>query len=194
MPRTAIQHVDVGYVLPATAIAPLLCREAGTPQQGDVAMGASHDDPQILGGKTDIARLSSMLGPPSGLTCPDCGGVLWQIEEGTKAKLVRFQCHVGHRYSPRSLTMQQDERIEGALWTAVRALEERADLRRRMADQTQAAGLAAVSEAFAEQAQMATQQANELRDLLSRSGGRAAMSAERATEDVPARRQRPRQQ
>jgi two-component system chemotaxis response regulator CheB len=153
-------------------------------------MGESNiDDPQLPGGKTDIARMNTKLGPPSGLTCPDCGGALWQIQEG---QLARFQCHVGHRYSSESLVMQHDERVEAALWTAVRALEERADLRRRMASQTEAAGLAAVSEAFAEQAEAAAEQADQIRGLLTHSGeGPTDRGAE--IEQLTARRKRPRQ-
>jgi two-component system chemotaxis response regulator CheB len=131
--------------------------------------------------------MNAELGPPSALTCPDCGGALWQIDEG---HLVRYQCHVGHHYSPESLVMQHDERVEGALWTAVRALEERADLRRRMASQTEAAGLAAVSEAFAEQAQAAAEQADQIRDLLANSDGHAPAPQVAA---IPARRKRSRQ-
>jgi two-component system, chemotaxis family, protein-glutamate methylesterase/glutaminase len=165
MPRNAIAHVVVDYVLPAAAIAPLLCREARVPlSEGDVAMGGSNsEDPQIPGVKTDITRMNADLGPPSGLTCPDCGGALWQVEQ---KELVRFQCHVGHHYSPESLSVQQADRVEVALWTAVRALEERADLRRRLASQTAGAGLAKVSEGFATQASEAKQQADQIRELL----------------------------
>jgi two-component system chemotaxis response regulator CheB len=147
------------------------------------------DDPQLPGNKTDIARMNAQLGPPSGLTCPDCGGALWQIDED---KLVRFQCHVGHRYSPESLVMQQDDRVEDALWTAVRVLEERADLRRRMASQTEAAGLAAVAESFAQQAEAAELQANQIRDLLA-NPGTDAPTTEAQTVELPARRKRSRQ-
>ena len=56
---------------------------------------------------------------------------------------------------------QQDDRVERALWTAVRILEERAELRRRMASETEAAGLEAVSQSFAAQASLAEEQANQ---------------------------------
>lgn len=190
LPRNAIAHVDVDYVLTAAAIAPLLIRETGLPPQGAVAVGESDlDDPQLPGVKTDIADMNAKLGPPSGLTCPDCGGALWQIEEGN---LVRFQRHVGHHYSPDSLVIQHDERVENALWAAVRALEERAELRRRMADQTGVAGLTAVSEGFAAQAQSAATQADQIRDLLEHRGGRT-FASDIETVELPARRKRPRQ-
>jgi two-component system, chemotaxis family, protein-glutamate methylesterase/glutaminase len=188
MPRNAIEHVVVDHVLPATAIAPLLCRETDVAPQGDAAMDRTGSkDPQIPGHTTDIPDMNSQVGPPSGFTCPDCGGALWQIRED---KLVRFQCHVGHRYSPESLLVQQDERVEAALWTAVRSLEERAELRQRMAEQTEAAGMLALSESFDEQAQSAKQQANQIRDLLARLE-RAPTTDTPAPEPV-ARRKRPR--
>jgi two-component system, chemotaxis family, protein-glutamate methylesterase/glutaminase len=191
MPRNAIDHVDIDYVLPAAAIHPLLCRETRLPPQGDVAMSRTpSDDPQIPGRKTDIARMNSQLGPPSALTCPDCGGALWQVDED---ELVRFQCHIGHRYSPESLVVQQDHRVEEALGTAVRALEERADPRRRMASQTEAAGLAAVSAYFAEQAEAAEHHANQIRDVLAHAAGRTPTKDDPAME-LPARRKRQRQQ
>ncbi len=189
MPRAALAHVEVDYVLPAAAIAPLLRRETVL-RQGEPTMGEGTDnDPQLPGNKIDIAGMNAELGPPSGLTCPDCGGALWQIDDGN---LVRFQCHVGHHYSPESLAMHQDEGVEQALWSAVRALEERAELRRRMASQTEAAGLAAVAESFAAQASEAEKQADQIRGVLEDSGGGTPMPAAEAAE-LPMRRKRSRQ-
>lgn len=187
MPRNAISHVDIDHILQPEAIAPVLIRES-RPRPGGVAMGGGDfEDPQLPGVKTNIAEMNLALGPPSGLTCPDCGGALWQIEDGG---LVRFRCHVGHHYSPESLAVQQNDRVESALWSAVRALEERAELQRRLASQTEEAGLSVVSESFAEQAYTTEQRANEIRGLLARSE-----APEHATEpkEVPARRRRSRQ-
>ena len=69
-------------------------------------------------------------GEPSMVTCPDCGGVLWEVGEGG---LLRYRCHVGHAYTEEGLRAEQASRLEGALWTAVRALEESAALARRLA-------------------------------------------------------------
>src|SRR5262245_59450484 len=147
------------------------------------------DDPQLPGVKTDIADMVSRLGRPSALTCPDCGGALWQIKEGN---LVRYQCHVGHRYSSDSLMEQHDERVEKAPWTAGRWLEERAELRRDMASQTGAAGLAAVSEAFTEQAESAEMEADQIRELLTNAGAPIS-EPDATTVELPAGRKRPRQ-
>ena len=151
--------------------------------------GSDLDDPQLPGVKTDITDMNSTLGLSSGLTCPDCGGALWQIDDGN---LVRFQCHVGHHYSPESLETQHDARVEEALWSAVRILEERAELRRRMANETHDKGMTVTSESFAEQARSAEMQADQIRDLLARSAD-GSSSLDRETVDVSTRRKRPRQ-
>ena len=45
---------------------------------------------------------------------------------------MRFACRVGHVFSPDSLIAEHGKELERALWSALRSLEERADLYRRM--------------------------------------------------------------
>src|SRR5205823_3629767 len=68
---------------------------------------------------------------PSAFACPECHGVLWELHDG---HLVRFRCRVGHAFSPESLQAAQSENIEDTLWSAARALEEKAGFLRRMAE------------------------------------------------------------
>ena len=69
-------------------------------------------------------------GRPSAYSCPDCNGVLWEVEDGGQ---LRFRCRVGHAFATDSLIALQTEKTEDALWAAVRALEEKASLNRRVA-------------------------------------------------------------
>lgn len=76
-------------------------------------------------------------GAPSVYTCPDCGGTLWELD--TQATL-RFRCRTGHAFSQRSLLSSQTNTVEAALWSAIRILEERRDLLRRIAGRAENTG------------------------------------------------------
>lgn len=70
-------------------------------------------------------------GNPSVFACPECHGVLWELREGN---LTQFRCRVGHTYTTDSLVVELSEASEAALWAALRALEEKAAMQRRIAD------------------------------------------------------------
>jgi two-component system, chemotaxis family, protein-glutamate methylesterase/glutaminase len=102
-------------------------------------------------------------GQPSGFSCPDCNGVLWEMQtEGLR----RYRCRVGHAWSPGSLLIQQSEALEAALWIALRTLEERAALARRLAEPARRRGHSITATRFEEQATEAQQAARLVRNLL----------------------------
>src|SRR5215212_5648034 len=68
-------------------------------------------------------------GQTSTYSCPDCGGVLWQLDEKS---VPHFQCHVGHRYGPDELVVAKSRALEQALYEAVRGLKEKAMLLRQL--------------------------------------------------------------
>ena len=69
------------------------------------------------------------LGFPSGYTCPDCNGSLIAVSDGN------YRCEVGHAWTSHALLCARDQEVEGALWIAVRSLQEKARLSRRLAQQ-----------------------------------------------------------
>ncbi|HYF34407.1 MAG TPA: hypothetical protein VD994_03880, partial [Prosthecobacter sp.] len=70
------------------------------------------------------------LGKRSTMICPTCKGALWEIEEKS---LLRFRCHIGHAYTAEGLMEDQEAEVELALSHALRALEDRVDLAKRLA-------------------------------------------------------------
>lgn len=107
------------------------------------------------------------LGPPSAFACPDCHGVLFEIREGA---LGRFRCRVGHAWSAESLAARQAVAVEGALWMALRSLEEKAALSDRMAKGARDRGHRVSGASFAAQAEEARVHAMVIRDVILRSG------------------------
>ena len=109
--------------------------------------------------------------PPTNLTCPECGGSLWELQEGPE---VRYACQVGHAYSLGSLVEEQGRALEMTLWSAVRALEERAEMHQRLARRS--AGTR--RETYEERSAEASAQARSLRETLSEAGRLAVAAGE----------------
>jgi two-component system chemotaxis response regulator CheB len=89
------------------------------------------------------------LGDPSGYTCPDCNGSLVSISEGN------FRCQVGHAWTAEALLSARDDELEGALWIAVRSLQEKVKLARDMASKADAGLLVRRYTAIAEETEHA---------------------------------------
>ena len=58
----------------------------------------------------------------TGITCPECSGVLEVQREGHGN--LRFICRVGHTMSVDELLAGKEEKIETDMWATVRAMEE----------------------------------------------------------------------
>ena len=163
MPGNALQVVAVDHVVPAGAIGELLARLVTEPA---AEPGRAPSDLEVEVEVEDFS-LEAMEGEhpgvPSGFSCPDCNGVLWGIQD---SGLQRFRCRVGHAWSPESLLTRQSELLEAALWVALRSLEERAALARRLAAPARQRGHHITATRFEEQASEAQQAARVVRDLL----------------------------
>jgi two-component system, chemotaxis family, protein-glutamate methylesterase/glutaminase len=76
-------------------------------------------------------------GMPSMFSCPDCGGTLWELDDEA---VLRYRCRTGHAYNPGAMLASQGRAVEGALWSALRALGERRSLLLKLAKQARARG------------------------------------------------------
>jgi len=71
-----------------------------------------------------VAAVNS-LGQQVPYNCPNCGGVLWEMDSAT---VPRYRCHTGHSFTLPALLDGQSEKIEETLWIALRMFEERKNL------------------------------------------------------------------
>ena len=140
MPASALESVAADHVLPLKQIAAkLVDLSGGTPLAVSASAEAAErlrQEQAVFEGRKPMENLSA-LGKVSGLTCPDCGGGLWEIDNG---KPLRYRCHTGHAFTARSLENAQLELTDHALWSSVRALQEREMLLRRLAAVAHATG------------------------------------------------------
>jgi two-component system chemotaxis response regulator CheB len=136
MPRRAATMTTPDYFVPAEEIAALLPKLIG--EKGAMPMLEAPDPIQATI-ERDIAaqERGERTDTVSTFACPDCGGTLWQVEQG---RLVQFACHTGHRYAAHSLLVQKTEELEAALFEAVRLLKEKAMLLRQVAAKAAASG------------------------------------------------------
>jgi len=116
----------------------------------------------IFEGRSTVKNLNA-VGTLSGLSCPDCGGTLWEL---SASKPVRYRCHTGHAFSARSLESAQVQQADYALWSGVRALQEREILLRRLAAVSEATGDSTQAEAGRRQADQVRAQAEQLSRLV----------------------------
>jgi two-component system chemotaxis response regulator CheB len=152
MPFNAIESTEVDSVLPLEEIGPKLVALAATEAASSIA-------PISSGGR-------NMAASGQAYSCPECGGVLEEIQEN---RMVRFRCRVGHLYSPGSLLADQGESVEKALWAAIRIMEEQGEFADRLATSSRQKKRARLARRFAEKAEASRENANVLRDLLQKS-------------------------
>ncbi|MEH1844775.1 MAG: chemotaxis protein CheB [Nostoc sp.] len=168
MPRNAIENVeDIDHIVPLSDIPSILAALVNTPMEVETEKPI----PSKMEFESEIAKLnleaveneSDRPGKPSTFGCPDCGGILWEIQEGN---LLRFRCRTGHAFSAKTLLATQSDALDEALWVALRALEEKASLSHRMALRMEARNLSLSAERLKREAEAALVRAAIIREVL----------------------------
>ena len=197
MPQSAIDHVDVDYVVKLDRMPTLLEELAKRPPVAGETVPADDTRKETEFAELDLTRVEDTDDHPGVLApfgCPDCGGTLWELREGD---LVRFRCRVGHAWTSEALLASQAETLDAALWTALRALEESASLSQTLSNRARARGNARLAERLADSATLAVRRADIIRDVLlgEREAVRAAQEEEvvRTARHAPARTTRQRE-
>lgn len=153
LPATALRTVPPDRLPPLDAIGVEVVARVGEPVRPaaiptDIALEAQVD----LAGATTPDRMRA-LGPQTPMSCPECHGPTWAVgdEQGR-----RYRCYLGHVATARDLLDASSDEVERALWSAVRALNDRA-----MTLETLAADAvhSALAETYAERAREARAQA-----------------------------------
>ena len=120
MPQNALNMVDIDFCLPVRQIAKVLVQLVNG--KATTVVGSLNGGSKIEQHASADQPKSQPPGQQIPLSCPECSGPLYEVREG---ELARYQCFVGHAFSPESLSEEHTEALERALWTATRKLKER---------------------------------------------------------------------
>lgn len=140
MPQNALKRDHVDHVVALDALAALLERLVGEAAGPDLPLPDAYLVEDRMAAQ-DFAVMESEIvtpGRPSHISCPDCGGVLNEIELQDE---LRFRCQVGHAFTPLGLAAAQNEELERALSIAARTHRDRIRLFDQMRESAQARGL-----------------------------------------------------
>jgi two-component system chemotaxis response regulator CheB len=117
------------------------------------------------------------IGRRSVLTCPDCNGVMWEIDDGG---VLRYRCHVGHAYAAELMSIALDENLSRALASALRTLDERIALAEKLHKSANENGRVREAASWAEKAREFQREADVIRKSVKRLDEVAAASAQSA--------------
>jgi two-component system chemotaxis response regulator CheB len=169
MPRSAMEYVPQERVLPANAIGKAISELV---MDRDDEPPELPDDP-LLDAETAIATMEDVttdetVARPAGLACPSCHGALFELPG---QPMPRYRCRVGHAWSAQTLLDEHAEALEGALWMALRALEEKSELSRRMATAARERGNGGAARRLETTGADAEEASTLIRELIPRLGG-----------------------
>ena len=172
MPLSAMKAANVDYVLKVTDMPKKLMElvhEQWQPIELSRAKEVLRDFTSPEGEKMSEEYDERLNGKPSIFTCPDCSGPLWEVQDG---ELLRFRCRVGHAFSPETIRDGYNDSIEGALWSAVRILEQSASLERTLAESAGARGDELAAHRYLDIASGREDQAGMIRGMLKSKGNK----------------------
>jgi len=160
MPEAAMDAVAAATPHTAEELAHEIARRVAAFDDGRTQEG--HMSANRTGSSVERSR-ETPSEPPSGLTCPECHGPLWERHSGA---VFRYRCRVGHVFSEEVLLDGKGAAVEAALWMALEALEERGELLEKVATRLAGAGREQTAARMRLRASGAAQRAELIRDVL----------------------------
>ncbi|TDP95075.1 chemotaxis protein CheB [Labedaea rhizosphaerae] len=166
MPASALRLVTADHVVPAAAIADVLVKVVGQVVELQDAAEPSPsmvlEDKIARDGMRPVRRRTGNHDVALEFSCPDCNGTLAEVEPDSGA----YRCRVGHAWSQDALLTAQDDELRRALWIALRSLDEKGALARKMVSQALDRGQDALRERFGEIRRESESAAEVLRQFL----------------------------
>ncbi len=147
MPLSVLNTMEVDYCVPLSKMGDILFDITQTkrdekPAPADIIIESEIAERVVI--NFDNVK---QLAEKSIFACPDCGGGLWYLEQ-EENNVHRYRCHIGHSYSEKDLVLKQSEVLESTLWIALRIMEERRNLLKKMEEDGQKKGLSTMASGY----------------------------------------------
>lgn len=166
MPLQALTNVNVDHVVRLADIPRLLVQlTSDVPGEAEPPPVPRHIEVEVNIAKEQNPRDAGLeqIGKPSPYACPECHGVLLEIDDDGR---IRFRCHTGHAYSLESLLAAINQGIENSMSAAMRSIEEGSLLMKDMATQLKRRNRIDESARMMDASDRAKQQAEAIRQLI----------------------------
>jgi len=164
MPENAMHLVKVDHCVPVSEIAELLVRlskEPFTAKPGVMKDEQTKKEIEIAAEKNPLEKGIMGLGELTPFTCPECHGVLSRLYN---ENIVRYRCHTGHAYSVDALMASLTEKVEDALYNAVRGMDETIMLLNHLGDHCAEANQPKLAALYFKKAKQAAERADLVRN------------------------------
>ena len=164
MPLSVMKEIEVDYCVPLAEMGGIISEIISSKNVVKTII-----PPDIVkeveiaeSGAGNISELEE-LGDKTVFSCPDCGGVLFEMKNGQPT---RYKCHTGHTYSLNNLLIKKNKSMEGSLWVALRTLEERKKLLSQLADKNIKRGFHRTASDYSEKIQQLESHVSNLKEIL----------------------------
>jgi two-component system chemotaxis response regulator CheB len=165
MPLSVLNNMDVDHCISLSQMGELifqatLCSPKEIPAPKDIIIESEIAERVVV----DYENVKK-IAEKSIYACPDCGGGLWGIESD-KGITNRYRCHIGHSYSEKDLVVKQGEILESTLWVALRIMEERGTLLKKMEDDNNKRGFSKIATSYREKFEVIQHHVDKMKEVL----------------------------
>jgi two-component system chemotaxis response regulator CheB len=164
MPLSIVNNMEADHVVKLEEIGPLITKIE------KLKRGRRKPVPKDVKLESAIAEQTAVsidtieeIGNTSVFACPDCGGNLWELKNDI---IKRYRCHIGHAYSEKDLVVKQAETASNTLWVALRMMEERKHLLKKLQIEHARKGYKSLASSNAERHDEMGVHINKLKEIL----------------------------
>lgn len=163
LPTRALEVLTPDRVVPLDQLGAVLRTAIGPAE-----VGAAPPPAVLVEASLDLVAFAEpgqigQLGPQVAVACPDCHGPMWTFDEEPER---RFRCELGQVTTARDILERGSVEVEAALWSAIRALTDRAHTLEVLGVEAASHDNPHSASSYAERSREARSQAHLLRELM----------------------------